>query len=80
MPDIRSEDTATWWAVLRTGVTAFGLDEVLVVYRRPPKSMSSNKGRALVRIWRLYRREGLRIPRSLVCFVLWAVRATLRRL
>ena len=80
MPDIRSEDTATWWAVLRTGVTAYGLDEVLAVYRRPPKSMSSNKGRALVRIWRLYRREGIGIPRSLVCFVLWAVRATLRRI
>ena len=80
MPDIRSEDTATWWAVLRTGEKAYGLDEVLTVYRRPPKSMSSNKGRAVARIWRLYRREGLGVLHSAALFVQWAVRATLRRL
>ena len=35
MPVVASEDTATWWKVLRSGYTAYGLDEVLTVYRRP---------------------------------------------
>lgn len=81
MPDVKSEDTATWWQVLCAGYTAYGLDENLVVYRRPKKSLSSNKAAAIGRIWNLYRRqEGLSAVKSawLLCF--WALRATLRRL
>ena len=33
MPAVASEDTATWWQILREGYTAYGLDEVLAVYR-----------------------------------------------
>ncbi len=81
MPDIRSEDTALWWKVLRNGYTAYGLDQNLVLYRRPAKSLSSNKLEAIRRIWNLYRRaEGLSVPVSLYNFCFWAVRATLRRL
>ncbi len=36
MPNVKSEDTATWWKLLRNGFTAYGLDEVLAVYRFPP--------------------------------------------
>ena len=56
MPVIKSEDTALWWKVLRNGYTAFGLDENLVKYRRPGKSLSSNKLEAVRRIWNLYRK------------------------
>ncbi len=81
MPDIKSEDTALWWKVLRNGYTAYGLDENLVLYRRPAKSLSSNKLEAIRRIWNLYRRaEGLSIPRSLYNFCFWAVRAVRRRI
>jgi teichuronic acid biosynthesis glycosyltransferase TuaG len=81
MPDIESEDTATWWKILRSGVTAYGLDEVLAVYRRPEKSLSSNKGKAVARIWNLYRREEhLGLLRSACCLAGWAVRASARRL
>ena len=81
MPYIASEDTATWWSILRTGVTAEGLDEVLTVYRRPKKSLSSNKFSAIKRIWALYReREGLGVLSSAWYFAGWAVRATLRRI
>lgn len=80
MPDVKSEDTATWWNILRSGVTAYGLDENLAVYRRPAKSLSSNKLEAIRRIWRLYRgQERLSIPVSVRCFCLWAVRAVARR-
>lgn len=81
MPDVASEDTATWWQILRAGYTAYGLDEVTAVYRRPAASLSSNKLTAIKRIWNLYRRvERLSAPASAVYFTGWAVRATLRRL
>lgn len=81
MPLVESEDTATWWRILRAGHKAYGLDETLAIYRRPPKSLSSNKIKALRRIWNLYRRqEGLSALRSLRYFIPWAIRAAARRL
>ncbi len=81
MPCIPSEDTATWWNILRGGTVAYGLDEVLVRYRRPAKSLSSNKFKAIMRIWNLYRKqEGFSVIKSGYCFVHYAVRTTLRRL
>ena len=81
MPEVESEDTAAWWQILRAGHTACGLDEVLAVYRRPAASLSSNKLRAMKRIWNLYRRqEGLSVLSSAFHFVFWAYRATMRRI
>ena len=81
MPIVPSEDSATWWQILRNGYTAYGFPEVTTIYRRPPKSLSSNKGKAIQRIWYLYRKvERLSLPVSIFCFIGWAVRATLRRL
>lgn len=80
MPCIKSEDTASWWKILKTGVTAYGLDENLVVYRRAGNSLSSNKLEALRRIWNLYRQaEGLSVFASVCHFVPWAYRAVKRR-
>ena len=80
MPYIKSEDTATWWQILKTGELAYGLDENLVLYRRAGKSLSSNKIEALRRIWNLYRKAAdLSIPQSCYYFVLWAFRAVKRR-
>lgn len=81
MPEVKSEDTATWWKLLRNGILAYGLDEVLTIYRRPEKSLSSNKLEAVRRIWNLYRkRERLSFWRSCYNLFFWAARATLRRL
>lgn len=81
MPAVASEDTAAWWQILREGYVAYGLDEVLAVYRRPVQSLSSNKLTAIKRIWYLYRRqEGLSLPESIFYFVFWAYRATVRRI
>lgn len=81
MPAVESEDTATWWQILRAGYTAYGLNETLAIYRRPPKSLSSNKFKAIRRIWNLYRRqERLSVISSARYFILWAVRASARRL
>ena len=81
MPLVASEDTATWWQILRTGVVAYGLDEVLAIYRRPATSLSSNKLLAIKRIWYLYREvEKLGVCASAWYFIGWAVRATIRRI
>lgn len=81
MPQVESEDTATWWQILRAGHIACGLDEVLAIYRRPSNSLSSNKLKAVKRIWNLYRRqERLSVLSSLYYFVFWAYRATMRRI
>lgn len=80
MPIIKSEDTALWWKILREGYVVHGLDENLVLYRRPKSSLSSNKLEAIRRIWNLYRKsEKLSVVYSAYNFCFWAVRAVLRR-
>lgn len=80
MPNVKSEDTATWWKVLKKKGCAYGLDENLTLYRRMGRSLSSNKIEALRRIWNLYRKvEHLSIIQSLYCFFFWAIRAVARR-
>lgn len=81
MPNVPSEDSATWWQILKAGHVAYGLDQVLAIYRRPAKSLSSNKLKAIQRIWYLYRKvEKLSFVRSAFCFIGWAYRATVRRI
>lgn len=81
MPEVPSEDTATWWKILRSGYIAYGLDEEYVVYRRPEESLSSNKLVAIKRIWNLYRNvEKLPLSESIWNFIGWAVRAVKRRM
>lgn len=81
MPQVKSEDTALWWKVLRNGYLAYGLDENLVRYRRAGRSLSSNKLEAVRRIWMLYRRvEGMGPLTSAWNFCFWAVHAVARRL
>lgn len=81
MPDVKSEDTATWWKILRSGYTAHGLNENLAIYRRPKGSLSSNKMEAVRRIWNLYRnQEKLSVPVSAWHLFFWAWRAAARRI
>lgn len=80
MPQIKSEDTALWWRVIRRGFLAHGLDENLVKYRRAGKTLSSNKLEAVRRIWNLYRKaEGLSVIKSSYYFMFWAWNAVARR-
>ena len=74
MPNVPSEDSATWWQILRAGNVAYGLDQVLAIYRRPVKSLSSNKLKAIQRIWYLYRKvEKLPLIRSALLLFSWAL-------
>lgn len=81
MPNIPSEDTATWWQILMAGNVGYGLNENLVRYRRSSGSLSSNKFEAIKRIWNLYRKIAkLSVPASALHFVSWAITAVLRRI
>jgi teichuronic acid biosynthesis glycosyltransferase TuaG len=80
MPEIKSEDTALWWKLLRMGYVAWGLNENLVKYRRSENTLSSNKLEAVRRVWNLYRKsENMGIIRSIWYFFFWGFNAVRRR-
>ena len=82
MPNIRrGQDTATWWKVLKKGIEAHAINEVLAFYRRGDKrSLSSNKFRALKRTWELYKRENINFIKKIYCFNCYVANAVKRRL
>lgn len=55
--DMKREDTATWWNILRNGFVAYGINEPLSIYRRHKNSHSSNKIKAVWGTWCLYRKN-----------------------
>ncbi len=80
-PNIKSEDTALWFKLLRKGYAACGLEENLVLYRRIGNSLSSDKSDSARRIWNLYRKsEGLPFLYSCICFIGWGFNAVKRRI
>lgn len=82
MPNVKSEDTALWWKILRTKVDiAYGLNEILSYYRRTSFSLSANKIEAIKRIWFLYKNvEKLSFISSIYNFCFYAVNAIKRRI
>ena len=81
MPNVKSEDTATWWNVLRSGEVAHGLNEILSFYRRSANTKSSNKFTAIKQTWHLYReQQKLRLMYSSYCFMWYIFNATRRRI
>ncbi|MBR1416982.1 MAG: glycosyltransferase family 2 protein [Bacilli bacterium] len=81
MPNVASEDTATWWKVLKKIDYAYGLNEILSYYRRDNNTLSSNKIVAIKRIWNLYRNvEHLNIFYSIYNFIFYAFNALRRRI
>lgn len=81
MPYIKSEDTATWWKILKKGYIAYGLNEVLTLYRRSEGTLSSNKIEAIKRIWYLYRKqEKLNLFSAIYNFMFYLKNAIKRRI
>jgi teichuronic acid biosynthesis glycosyltransferase TuaG len=80
MPNVKSEDTACWWKVLKIADYAYGLDITLSYYRRHGSTLSSNKLAAIKRTWLLYRKsESLGLFRSSYYFSHYIYNATVRR-
>ncbi|BBN98010.1 teichuronic acid biosynthesis protein TuaG [Sporolactobacillus terrae] len=83
MPDLRSrQDLATWLSLLKTGLVAYGMDEVLAEYRISGKtSLSGNKWKAAKKTWFVYRNvERLPLIPSCWYFVHYAAHALMKRM
>lgn len=82
MPNIRRrQDAATWMQILKSGLLCHGMREVLAEYRRTPNSLSSNKFKAVIGTWKLYREiEKLPLILSLYCFMRYAILAIWKRI
>ena len=81
MPNIkRGQDMATWWKILKSGITAYGITEVLSIYRVGEKSLSSNKIRAIMRTWKLFKREDLSFIQRVYYFSCYGFNAAKRRI
>ena len=80
MPDMPHEDYGAWLDILKTGITAYGLNEVLAEYRVSGGSVSGNKLAAAKWTWDIYRRQqGLGIVKSCLCFGHYVVGAVRKR-
>jgi teichuronic acid biosynthesis glycosyltransferase TuaG len=81
MPDIRTgQDYGLWLKLLKTGVKAHPLAEVLTQYRLLPNSISRNKFKKAKRQWQIYRDiEDLGVFKSLICFFFYGWRAVFRK-
>ncbi|MBR3133262.1 MAG: glycosyltransferase family 2 protein [Clostridia bacterium] len=81
MPNIRrGQDMATWWQVLKPGITAYGITDTIAIYRVGENSLSSNKFKALKRTWNIFKREDLGIFKRLYCYLCYIYYAIKRRL
>ena len=81
MPNVRSEDTATWWKVLKKVDYAYAINEILSYYRRSENTSSSNKLKAIKQTWNLYRRvENFNIIKSSYYFGWYIFNAVRRRI
>lgn len=80
MENAMNEDIATWWKLLKKGNIAYGLNDVLVYYRRHKESKTCNKLRNARYRWELYRKEeGLSILKSIYYFIHYAFYGIIKR-
>lgn len=82
MPLLRKrQDMATWLSILRKGVVGYGLDEPLSRYRLVSNSISHNKWKAAMVVWKVYRdMEHLPLLTSIRSFIGYAYNAIKKRL
>lgn len=81
MPSIkRGQDTACWWKILKKVKVAYGMQEVLSIYRIGNKSLSSNKFKALSRTWKLYGYEKISFCKRMYYFICYIYNAVKRRI
>lgn len=77
MTETYYDDFALWLELARRGFAAFGLNEDLMRYRVTGGSVSRNKLRSAMKVWRLYRDvEKLAIGPAYWAFIRYAANAT----
>lgn len=81
MPNLTiGQDTATWWLILKNGISAYGMNDVLAHYRIHENSLSSNKIRAVLGAWKIYIREEMSMIKRIYCFMCYIKNAVKRRI
>ncbi|MGG3468165.1 glycosyltransferase family 2 protein [Neobacillus pocheonensis] len=74
-----SEDYGLWLTILSRGISAYGLNEELAVYRKCEVSLSSNKLKSARKTWNTYRKiENINIPSALWYFANYSLHAFLK--
>ena len=76
----RGQDTSTWWKILKKIGVAYGMNEVLSVYRVGEPSLSSNKLKAICGTWEIYKFENLEFYKKLYYFICYIINAVKRRI
>ncbi len=73
------DDYVLWLELLRRGFVAYGLQEDLTRYRVVGRSVSRNKWRSALWVWRTYRDiESLKLHHAMWCFANYAWHAMLK--
>ena len=81
MPNRRmGQDYGAWYKIIKKVGNAYGMQEVLSIYRVGNKSLSSNKFNAIKRTWNLYKQENLPFIKRLECFICYSFNAVKRRI
>ena len=80
-PEIKHEDYAVWLSILKTGIKAYGINEVLAYYRVNSKSVSANKFKAALWTWNIYYNyEKIPFYKSAYYFINYFINAIRKRL
>ncbi|AZQ60540.1 glycosyltransferase family 2 protein [Maribacter sp. MJ134] len=75
------QDTYLWITLLKTGIKAYGIPEILTKYRVRSNSISANKISAAKRVWHLYYKlEKLGILKSSYYFTFYIYNALKKRI
>lgn len=81
MPDYTiGQDTLVWWRLLKNGVVGYGINDVLSYYRVGDKSLSSNKIKALLGAWNIYRLQKFNIFKTFYYYFYYILNAIKRRI
>ncbi|MEG0180816.1 MAG: glycosyltransferase family 2 protein [Romboutsia sp.] len=65
----RHEDYILWLSILKSGNSAYGINEILAQYRKSSKSLSGNKAKSAKWTWDIYREvEKLPLHKSIYYF------------
>lgn len=74
MSGIRHEDYVLWLSILKQGYVAYGIDEVLALYRKSLNSLSGNKIKSAMWTWNIYRNiEKIPLYKSIYYFMNYSI-------
>lgn len=75
-----NDDMSLWCSIMRNGVKAYPINEVLYYYRIRNDGASSRRLKMMKSVWKVYRKqENMSFLKSLNCFISYAFNAIKKR-